>query len=278
MDPQSELNLCQLVLTSPPGTKCNGYSIISENSEQLLRRIVFTSEYNADPESPSLIDLFNSNVNNVETQPYAKLSTQYKAGAVNAVRRFGVDKGVLMLVGPFPDLYAKLSLTNALNPIEPNETNSLTSAETNNGKFPGHSNLFAFYSKVLEIFDREGDRKDEVRDAAKTVIKGNGVFTVGCQGLKILKEVAIRSDIGASSNDSEDEAIHKYLQFYDRVHSSEGETREGRSLRDTCISDAMIMMDREILKGSECDWKSVRPRLAEMYDEVGLKTLANYVR
>jgi hypothetical protein len=92
------------------------------------------------------------------------LDAKYEAGSV-AKLGYGVEKYVLLRVGPFPDLYE----TMALNHLSRKDTeSSLIAAEANNGKFGGFGSTFAFYAKLLSSLPQ---RAEEARDAARMCVR-----------------------------------------------------------------------------------------------------------
>jgi hypothetical protein len=110
-----------------------GMTILALNSEHLLRRIVCELDFaGTDPD------------------------TIYVSGSVTKLG-YGVDKYVLLKVGPFADLYEQMARQHY---SRGDESSALIAAETANGKLSGFASTFRFYSRLLSSFP---NRAEEVR-------------------------------------------------------------------------------------------------------------------
>lgn len=141
-----------------------GMRLLSLNSEHFMRRIAADADANLDgDEATKIIGMYNDGLGMGNLADRA-LDAKYEAGSV-AKLGYGVEKYVLLRVGPFPDLYE----TMALNHLSRQDTeSSLIAAEANNGKFGGFGSTFAFYAKLLSSLPQ---RVEEARDAARMCVR-----------------------------------------------------------------------------------------------------------
>jgi len=84
-----------------------GLKLLSLNSEHLLRRIAATADINSDSEA---VDLYNDDLGSGTTLPpnLTSLDCTYSPSDVAGLG-YGLDKYLLLRVGPFPDVYEKVS-------------------------------------------------------------------------------------------------------------------------------------------------------------------------
>ena len=78
---------------------------------------------------------------------------------------YGVDKYILLRVGPFPDLYERMAAQHA---ARGDEQSALIAAEANNSKFTGFASTFKHQAKLLSSFSK---RDEESRDAARMCLR-----------------------------------------------------------------------------------------------------------
>jgi len=98
-----------------------GMKLLALNSEHLMRRIVCECDFEGGDKS--IVDLYNKGLGQNAIADKS-LDTPYEAGAVEKLG-YGVDKYVLLRVGPFPDIYESLALGHA---ERGDESSSLISA------------------------------------------------------------------------------------------------------------------------------------------------------
>merc|ERR1712106_598122 len=121
---------------------------------------------------------------------------------------YGLDKYILLRVGPFPDLYETMSREHV---GRNSEESALIAAETANGKFTGFGSAFASYARLLSSLP---NRMEETRDAARVCIR-LPLFTMGMT----LEEFADVSKLAklADKNASTDEAIVQLQLMYEKI-------------------------------------------------------------
>jgi hypothetical protein len=184
--------------------------------------------------------------------------------------RYGVDKYVLLRVGPFQDIYEKLALGHA---EKGDESSALISAEAANGKISGFASTFRFYARLLSTFP---NREEETRDAARMCLR----LPLPSIGLDTedFREVAMLGQI-AEESDSDEEAIAKLQRMYEKIraHEQEEDPRSAgaKTPEQQANDEATYLLDSVALSGGS--WKDVRPKVAKIYADVGLKDMANFV-
>ncbi len=184
--------------------------------------------------------------------------------------RYGVDKYVLLKVGPFADIYESLALGHA---AKKDESSALISAEASSNKISGFASTFLFYAKLLSSFP---NRKEEVRDAARMCLR----MPLPSIGLSTndFRQVAILGQI-ADENDSDDEIMAKLQIMYEKIREHERDedprSQAAKSPEQAALDEANYLLDRAALTG--CKWNEVRPKLAEIYKSVGRDDMAAFV-
>lgn len=184
-------------------------------------------------------------------------------------QRYGVDKYVLLRVGPFADIYESLALGHA---ERDDESSSLISAEAANGKISGFASTFLFYAKLLSTFP---NREEETRDAARMCLR----MPLPSIGLSVndFRDVAILGQL-AEESDSDAEVMAKLQSMYEKFRESEQEdptSSHGKSPEQIAFDEANYILDTAALTGGK--WADVRPKLAEIYKQVGREDMAIFV-
>jgi hypothetical protein len=183
---------------------------------------------------------------------------------------YGVDKYVLLRVGPFADIYESLALSHA---EKGDESSSLISAEAANNKISGFASNFLFYARLLSSFP---NRREEVRDAARMCLR----MPLPSIGLTTdqFKEVAVLGQI-ADESDSMPEVMAKLQTMYEktREHDQQEDPRgsQGKTPEQSAFEEANYILDVVSLTGGS--WGEVRPKLAEIYKSVGRDDMADFV-
>lgn len=219
---------------------------------------------------------------------------------------YGVEKYVLLRVGPFPDLYESMASQHA---ARGDESSSLIAAETSNGKFTGFGSTFAFYAKLLSSFpNREEEAKDAARMCLRLPISSIGKFVLTrwqlykLQGSFVfhtwpplqekflrlgdfaglakedLRDVAVMAGL-AEKSDSTDEAIAKLQTAYEKIrqHEQEEDPTGGSGItpEQVAIEEANYLLDTVSLTGGK--WSEIRSKLGEIYSSVGRDDMAVFV-
>lgn len=185
------------------------------------------------------------------------------------IKRYGVDKYVLLRVGPFPDIYESLALGHA---ERGDESSSLISAEAANSKISGFASGFLFYARLLSSFP---NREEETRDAARMCLR----MPLPSIGMTIddFREAAILGQI-AEESDSDQEILAKMQSMYEKIRESEQDDptgQQGKTMEQVAFDEANYILDSAALTAGK--WSEVRPKLAEIYNSVGRDDMATFV-
>eukprot|EP00535_Pseudo-nitzschia_heimii_P005236 CAMPEP_0197176270 /NCGR_PEP_ID=MMETSP1423-20130617/2253_1 /TAXON_ID=476441 /ORGANISM="Pseudo-nitzschia heimii, Strain UNC1101" /LENGTH=420 /DNA_ID=CAMNT_0042625623 /DNA_START=195 /DNA_END=1457 /DNA_ORIENTATION=- len=243
-----------------------GMRMIALNSEHLMRRIVCECDF--DGERNELIDMYNEDLGKGMIQDQG-LDQPFERGSVEKLG-YGVDKFVLLRVGPFPDIYKALALGHA---ERGDESSSLIAAEAANGKISGFASTFLFYASLLNSFP---NRSEETRDAARMCLR-MPLPSIGLD-MKAFRDVGIYGQI-AEETDTDEEILAKLQIMYEKMN--EHETEDPRSANSDmtpeqkAIEDANYLIDTVALTGAK--WSEMRPKLAEIYKSVGRDDIAIFV-
>jgi len=243
-----------------------GMRLISLNSEHLMRRIA--AECDSEGSSDELIELYNEDLGKGVIQDKG-LDEPYEKGSVEKLG-YGVDKFVLLRVGPFPDIYRNLALGHA---ERGDESSSLISAEAANGKISGFASTFLFYSNLLSSLP---NREEETRDAARMCLR-MPLPSIGL-GAKEFRDVGINAQL-ASDSDSDEEVFAKLQIMYEKMREHENDdprsANNDMTPEQKAIDEANYLIDTAALTGA--NWSEIRPKLAEIYKSVGRTDIANFV-
>lgn len=186
------------------------------------------------------------------------------------VSSYGVDKYVLLKVGPFADIYESLAMGHA---AKKDESSALISAEASSNKISGFASTFLFYARLLSSFS---NRKEEVRDAARMCLR----MPLPSIGLSIndFRQVAILGQL-AEEADSDAEVMAKLEIMYEKIREHERDedprSQAAKSPEQAALDEANYLLDRAALTGSK--WSEVRPKLAAIYKSVGRDDMATFV-
>ena len=249
-----------------------GMELLALNSEHMMRRIV--SQCDFDPEhkdSDDTIRLYNEGLGKGLLAD-AALDTPYEAGSVEKLG-YGVDKYVLLRVGPFPDLYGRMSQQHA---DKGDEQSSLIACEAANNKLAGFGSTFRFYAQTLSKFP---GREEEARDAARMCLR-LPLPTIGLS-YDDFKEVAVLGQI-AEESDSTDVALQKLKDLYEKMREAESEqesdpfNQQGRTPEEAAIEEANHVLNMAVLEGNT-EWSKLRPELAKRFREIGRDDMATFV-
>jgi hypothetical protein len=250
------------IVETKPGAP--GMSLLSLNSEHLMRRIVCECDFGET--DLDVIDLYNEGIGGNQLVD-AALDKAYLHGEVTKLG-YGVDKYVLLRVGPFPDLYKRLSYEHA---AKGDEKSSLIAAETGSRKLPGFASTFLDYAKLLQSFPQ---RDEEARDASRMCLRLS-LPTIGLSP-ENFRDVAVIGQI-ADSGDDLAVAMQKMQAFYNKIKEVERdeEGQQGKSMEQMIIDEADSILDMAALEGKA--WSDVRPMLSEKLRTVGFSDMAAFV-
>lgn len=241
-----------------------GMSLLALNSEHLMRRIVCECDFAETDQD--LIKLYNEGLGQGLLSD-AALDAPYETGSV-AKLGYGVDKYVLLRVGPFPDLYQTMAKNHL---VKGDEQSSLIAAEACNSKLPGFGSNFAYYARLLSSLP---NRVEETRDAARMCLR----MPLPTMGLTMddFKEVAVLG-LMADQDDSTEVAVEKLKAMYEKMREVEREEdpNQGKTPVQMAIDEANYILDSAVLDGKE--WKETRPAVGKIFREAGLEDMADFV-
>lgn len=231
-----------------------------------MRRIACENDV-AEAPGRDLVSLYNTGLGNGKLAP--ALDAPYESGSVDQLG-YGLDKYVLLRVGPFPDLYGQMAITHK---AKGDESSSLIAAEAANGKFSGFASSFREYAKLLVSFP---NREEEARDAARICLR-MALPSIGLD-MEHFKEVSVLGQIGDES-DSDEEVCAKLQEMYEKLKAAEEDEQQpgtqSKTREQVAIDDANYLLDTTCLTTK--DWASIRPRLADIYASAGREDMASFV-
>lgn len=241
-----------------------GMRLVALNSEHLMRRMACEADVSDNGEH--ILAIYNDGLGR-GILPDPALDAPYESGSVEQLG-YGVDKYVLLRVGPFADLYQSMAQQHA---AKGDEQSSLISAEASSSKLAGFGSNLLYYSKLLSSFP---NRQDEARDAARMCLR-LPLPTIGMT-MEDFKDVAVLSLV-AEESDSVDEALAQLRVLYDKMREVESgdSSTDGMTEEQMAIDEANLILDDAVL--SKASWGSVRKQVAEKFRSVGRDDFANFV-
>lgn len=236
-----------------------GMRLISLNSEHLMRRIAADADANLDnDEAQQIVGLYNDGLGEGKLTEKS-MDVPYEIGSVDKLG-YGLDKFVLLRVGPFPDLYETMSNQHL---SKGDEESSLIAAETANGKFGGFGSTFAFYAKLLASLP---NRTEECRDAARMTLR----LPLPSSGLTRKDFVDIAKMAGLESDDTDDNPLAKMLDMYEKIREHERDENSGdKTPKQKAMEDANYLLDVACLTGQK--YGEVREKIADIYRKAGME-------
>mmetsp|Transcript_10922 Transcript_10922/g.16362 ORF Transcript_10922/g.16362 Transcript_10922/m.16362 type:complete len:397 (-) Transcript_10922:38-1228(-) len=245
-----------------------GYKLLALNSEHLMRRIACEADFAGDAED--VVSTYNDGLGSGELSDKG-LDSPYEPGSVEKLG-YGVQKYVLLRVGPFPDLYEEMS---AQHIARGDESSALIAAESANGKFTGFGSLFARYAKLLSSFP---NREEEARDAARICLR----VPLSSSGLTMDDFASISLLAGlCEEGDSTEEAIAKMQVMYEKIREHEKEEEgtpnqaSGKTPEQSALDEATYLLDRTAMAGAK--WATIRSELADIYEGAEKSDMAKFV-
>jgi hypothetical protein len=240
-----------------------GVNLLALNSEHLMRRIV--CELDFEGTHPDAISLYNEGLG-LGRLKEASLDTPYVSGSV-AKLGYGVDKYVLLRVGPFADLYEQMARQHF---ARGDQSSALIAAETANGKLSGFASTFRFYARLLSSFPH---RAEEVRDAARMCLR----LPLPTIGMDIVdfEEVAMLGNM-STEFDSPEVALQKLGDMYRLIQSVEKDDEKiVKTPVEKALDEANILINDAVLDQKE--WGIIRPELASLFRSIGRDEMAAFV-
>lgn len=238
--------------------------LLSLNSEHLMRRIAADADANSDgtDASEEAVGLYNEGLGEGKmSEP--SLDAPYETGSVESLG-YGLEKYVLLRVGPFPDLYETMSNQHL---ARGDSESSLIAAEASNGKFGGFGSTFAFYAKLLASLP---SREEECRDAARMTLR----MPLPSLGLTRKDFVDVAQMAGFRTSD-EEEPLAKMLEMYEKIREHERDENSGdKTPKQTAMEDANYLLDLACLTGQR--YGEIRGKIAEIYRAAGMEDDARF--
>mmetsp|Transcript_3335 Transcript_3335/g.6266 ORF Transcript_3335/g.6266 Transcript_3335/m.6266 type:complete len:422 (-) Transcript_3335:164-1429(-) len=242
-----------------------GMRLLSLNSEHLMRRIAADADANLEGDDASaIVDLYNDGLGSGKNLVESSMDSPYETGSVEQLG-YGLDKYVLLRVGPFPDLYETMSNQHL---ARGDEESSLIAAEASNGKFGGFGSTFAFYAKLLRSLPQ---REEECRDAARMTLR----MPLPSMGLTKRDFVEIAAMAELEADEGDDNQLSKMLDMYEKIREHERDENGGdKTPKQTAMEDANYLLDVACLTGQ--GYGEVRGKIADIYREAGMEDDARF--
>ncbi|KAL9185473.1 hypothetical protein ACHAXT_003250 [Thalassiosira profunda] len=246
------------------GVGLPGMRLLSLNSEHLMRRIAADADSKLEGgDAQEVVDKYNEGLGSGALSEKS-MDTPYERGSVEQLG-YGLDKYVLLRVGPFPDLYETMANQHL---SKGDQESSLIAAEASNGKFGGFGSTFAFYAKLLGSLPQ---REEECRDAARMTLR----MPLPSAGLtrRDFVDVAKRAGFGG---ESDDESLANMLEMYNKIRDHEQQENSGdKTPKQTAMEDANYLLDVACLTGQK--YGEIRDKVAEIYRGAGMEDDASFV-
>lgn len=235
-----------------------GMRLLSLNSEHLMRRIAADADANlGGSDAERLVGIYNDGLGSGLIE--ATMDTPYEMGSVEQLG-YGLDKYVLLRVGPFPDLYETMSNQHL---TRQDMESSLIAAEASNGKFSGFGSTFVFYAKLLGSLPK---RAEECRDAARMTLR----MPIPSMGLTRRDIIEISKMAGYGDDGTDGDALAKMLEMYEKIKEHEREDNSGdKSPKQAAMEDANYLLDVACLTGQK--YGEIRGKIAEIYRSAGME-------
>lgn len=187
------------------------------------------------------------------------LDTGYRDGDVDK-SSLGLERFLIMKVGPFPDLYEGLV---AFHNAKGDSQSALVTCEKAATVFPGWGRAHVFHAEMLSSMGRE----TEARDAARFSLQ-LPLWTLG-------GHEKVRA-MGRLAGYEDDESLGKiYLRLYE--DKREHEIGDGKAPEQVALDRAAYLLDYAVASCAE-DWEHTREPLSELYQEGTLNEIATFVR
>jgi len=228
-----------------------GMKLLSNDPEHLIRRLVVEADAADHPDIEGIVEIGNQQLGQDQ---------HYHQGDVQKLN-LGVDKYLLMRVGPFMDVYENL-VQGHLG--REDEQSALVAAERSNSVFKGWGRPYAFYSNVMKnMYARELESKDAAKVAMRLPL-----WTAAYDSEELEKLVALAGYTEMKTAE----------QLYEKMAADEQKDKitEGKAPMQVALDRTAHVMDRAMFQ--EAGWDGIRDELAELYIEGGIPELADFVK
>eukprot|EP00640_Fibrocapsa_japonica_P000072 CAMPEP_0113936164 /NCGR_PEP_ID=MMETSP1339-20121228/3130_1 /TAXON_ID=94617 /ORGANISM="Fibrocapsa japonica" /LENGTH=375 /DNA_ID=CAMNT_0000938533 /DNA_START=56 /DNA_END=1183 /DNA_ORIENTATION=+ /assembly_acc=CAM_ASM_000762 len=235
-------------------TSGEGLSLYSPDPEHLIRRLVAEADAAEREDIDDIIALGNEGLQ----------GALYEKGSVAGLK-VGVEKYLLLRVGPFPDVFEQLALDHR---SKGSDQSALVAAERANEVFKGWARPYSFYASLLHEI---GGRNQESKDAAKVAMR-MPLWTAAYDRESMVKLTKL-------AGYSELASVQKMYQNLVE-DKQEGKITEGKAPAQAALDRTAYVMDAVMLGNRDLEggWDSIREDLAELYEEGGIPELATFVK
>jgi hypothetical protein len=225
-----------------------GIELLAPSCKQFVTRALATADFGGRAETSASI------------RQKCSLALSYQDGDVDRAG-YGLERFLLIHVGPFPDVYEGLARFHL---AKGDEQSGLVTCERAARVFPGWGRAHVFHANVLS----ELGRPAEARDAARFGLQMPLWTLGGREAVQSLARVAGYVDESSLGK------IYRRL-FEDR---REGEIAEGKAPAQVALDRAAYLLDFGIAEGIKSAWDDeIREELSELYREAGLPDVATFV-
>mmetsp|Transcript_5088 Transcript_5088/g.15224 ORF Transcript_5088/g.15224 Transcript_5088/m.15224 type:complete len:328 (+) Transcript_5088:102-1085(+) len=209
--------------------------------------------------SEAFVKRYLAELDSASTEPGFQVPDELKLkrGSVNDLG-MGLERYVVLKVGPFPDIYEGLS---RFHELKGDVQSSLICAERSGVAFPGWGRGHAFHSRLLQRIGRDAESKDAAKYALQLPL-----WTLGDS----LTEI---STIAGYQDPSSLTKIFKRLAEDERLD----EIKQGKPAEQVALDRAAYLLDYVYAEGKNT-WESVRSHLADLYEAGRAENVSHFLR
>uniref|UniRef100_A0A7S3EKV4 Uncharacterized protein n=1 Tax=Rhodosorus marinus TaxID=101924 RepID=A0A7S3EKV4_9RHOD len=170
---------------------------------------------------------------------------------------FGLERYVILKIGPFPDIYEGLT---RFHEIKGDMQSALVCAERSGVAFPGWARGHCFHARLLQRFNRNSEARDAARYALQLPL-----WTLG-DSLQEMGQIAGYQD------ETSLQKIFKRLAEDER----ENEIKDGKPKEQVALDRAAYLMDYTYAAGGS--WDEIKDELAALYNEGMVTDSASFLK
>lgn len=202
-----------------------------------------------------------------EAEPLAALSSavgwKYEAGAAAAAPG-GLPGYLLTKVGPFVSEYEGLAAGHI---AKGSETAALITCERAQGCFPAWGRPCSYHARLLASLGRAEEARDKAREALELPL-----WTLGDDLAEVLAlaEVELPALVAKLNLKAAGELTPEMLRAQNGM--------ETRSPKEIAKDRASYLLDLVVAQPDLFQWASIRERLAALYEEADMSSIASFVR
>ncbi|OVA15640.1 hypothetical protein BVC80_1313g30 [Macleaya cordata] len=239
--------------TAPPGMEMpvvevrkHGVWLLAKNVDQYIHRILAEADASNSREN-------NNELFDASSEAGRKL---YRRGDFAESQIANLDVYLLKKVGLFPDVLERKVMQHF---EKGDHVSAMVTGEfyTKKEHFPGFGRPFVFNAEVLLKVGRNLEAKDAARGALKSPW-----WTLGCRYQEVA-EIA----------EWEDEQI-EYIKEKVTEEGKQEDLKKGKAPAQVALDEAAFLLDLASIEGT---WADFEERIAECYEEAGLRDIARFV-